>query len=91
MTHPKKIVLYYKPTCPYCQKVLDYLEDLNKTLVLKNIKGHPENTEDLKRLSQKTQVPCLIIDGEPLLESDAIILWLEEHQNFLDNAHKGKY
>lgn len=91
MHRPENITLYYKPTCPYCQKVLDYLENLHKTVPLKNVKGSPEHLEELKKLSTKTQVPCLVIDGQALLESDDIILWLEEHQSYLQNTPKGQY
>jgi glutathione S-transferase len=35
--------------------------------------------ETLRQLTGKTQVPCLVIDGQPLLESDDIVQWLEDH------------
>ncbi len=91
MNTPKHIVLYFKPTCPFCKKVLDYLEDINKTIDQKNVRSNPENLEDLKRITNKTQVPCLVVDSVPLLESDAIILWIEEHQSFLKNSKQAKF
>lgn len=90
MNAPKSLFLYMKTTCPFCVKVLDYLEDIRKTIEVKDVKSHPENLEDLKKLTNKTQVPCLVIDGEPMLESDAIILWIEEHKEFLKDSKRPK-
>ena len=73
------LVLYYHPFCPYCQRVLRVLEQLKAPLELKNIQESSASLEELKRLTGKTQVPCLVIDGKPLLESEDIVRWLEEH------------
>lgn len=86
MKQKPHLTLYFKDTCPFCKKVFDYLSDLNKTLPTKNIKGHPEFTDELIQIGGKKQVPCLVIDGEALYESDAIILWIEEHKMMLDDT-----
>ncbi len=91
MASSQEIYMFYKPSCPYCIKVLNYLEDLNKKMELKNTKACPDNLELLKSLTNKTQVPCLVYNGVPLLESDAIILWIEEHQDLLENAHRANF
>lgn len=80
------LTLYYKDTCPFCKKVFDYLDDLHKIIPTKNIKGDVEYTEELIAIGGKKQVPCLVIDGQALYESDAIILWIEEHKSLLDDA-----
>ncbi|PCI91974.1 glutaredoxin [Candidatus Aerophobetes bacterium] len=81
-----ELTLYFKDTCPFCRKVLDYLDDLKKTVPMKNIKGNPEYSDELEKISGKRQVPCLVIDNDPLLESDAIVLWLEEHKILLEDT-----
>lgn len=86
MKKKPELMLYYKDTCPYCKKVFNYLEDLHKTIPFKNIKGDTEYTNELIQFGGKKQVPCLVIDGQALYESDAIILWIEEHKSFLDDA-----
>ncbi len=73
------LVLYYQPFCPYCQRVLRVSEQLKAPLELKNIQESSASLEELKRLTGKTQVPCLVIDGKPMLESEDIGRWLEEH------------
>jgi glutathione S-transferase len=37
------------------------------------------NAEELIKIGGKRQVPCLIIDGKPLYESDDIITWLDKN------------
>ncbi len=67
--------LYYKKTCPYCMKVLNFMDENKVTLDLRDT-TQSGNEEDLVRIGGKKQVPCLIIDGKPLYESDDIIAYL---------------
>lgn len=71
--------LYIKPTCPYCQKVLRFMERRGIELALRDISADPEAREELVRVGGKAQVPCLFIDGTPMYESDDIIAHLQEH------------
>jgi len=81
--HQPILVLYYKETCPYCHKVLDYLREIDKTLPLKDIEEDPKAREELLHLGGKAQVPCLFIDGTPLYESDDIVEYLKEKKDSL--------
>lgn len=74
-----KLKLYYRPMCPFCRKVLSFTEENNVSLELKDISGNPEANEELMSIGGKTQVPCLVIDGKPLYESDDIIQWLRDN------------
>lgn len=69
------LVLYYKPTCPYCQKVLAYMQNQDIEMEMRNVL-EPGVIDDLYELTGKSQVPCLVINGEPMLESDDIIAYL---------------
>ena len=71
--------LYIKSTCPYCQKVLRFMEALDIELPLRDIAHEPAAREHLIEVGGKAQVPCLFIDGAPLYESDDIIAYLREH------------
>ena len=70
------MILYFKQTCPFCLKVLDYMKandiqmDMRDTL-------NAENREELMRINGTTQVPCLVVDGNPMLESNDIIAYLD--------------
>lgn len=73
-----KLILYIRPSCPYCQKVLLFLKRENRTLTMRDI-GDADALRDLIRIGGKQQVPCLLINGKALYESDDIIEWLKGH------------
>lgn len=77
-----KLELYHFESCPYCAIVRDYIDEIG---VRSQIQYYDtlEDEDAAKRLyelTQDEQVPCLVIDGKPMLESDDIISWLK--QNF---------
>lgn len=75
MLDTSNMVLYYKPTCPYCHKVLAFMESNGITMEMRNTL-EPAARDELMALAGRTQVPCLVIDGKPMLESDDIIAYL---------------
>lgn len=80
------LVLYYSPYCGYSQMVLNYLKQIHKTVPMKNVIDNPTAKDELKRYGGKLQVPCLFIDQNPLYESDKIIQWLSQNQDYLDSV-----
>ncbi len=74
-------LLYYLPTCPFCQKVLDFLKEHDDKLkiTLKSI-SEEENLSELMEKGGKRQVPFLIDTDEDfaLYESDDIIEYLRK-------------
>ncbi|HIT45679.1 MAG TPA: glutathione S-transferase N-terminal domain-containing protein [Candidatus Aphodovivens excrementavium] len=83
MAYLKNHLLYYKKACPYCQKVLRFMED-NKITMDTRDTTQPGNQNDLVRIGGKKQVPCLVIAGKALYESDDIIAYLKDT---LANSH----
>ncbi|SMD05825.1 Glutaredoxin [Desulfocicer vacuolatum DSM 3385] len=75
-----ELKLYMTPTCPYCRKVLDFMKQNDITIPLADRDFSPENRQALIDIGGKPQVPCLIIDGTALYESDDIIGWLNENK-----------
>ena len=72
--------LFKKDSCPYCQRVMRYIESSGREDILyRDIVLSPEAGERLAAVGGKRQVPCLFIDGAPMYESLDIIHWLEEH------------
>lgn len=65
--------------CPYCDKVISYMKDNDIELELVDIHANPNNREELIRLGGKVQVPMLLIDDNPLYESEDIIKWFKEN------------
>ena len=74
----KSLVLFKKDTCPYCQKVMNYISTTGrKDIIFKDIINDPAAANELVEVGGKRQVPCLFIDGKPLYESSDIIEWLK--------------
>ena len=75
---PEKLELFFFPDCPYCRKVLGAIEDLGLKgkVAFRDARNEPREKEALVELTGKTQVPCLVIDGEPMHESEDIKQYL---------------
>lgn len=75
------LTLYYKPTCPFCQRVLAQAEALGITFNLKNVAADELLQEELIAKGGKKQVPFVVDEerGEALYESEAIVAYLLEH------------
>ena len=74
------LVLYMFDTCPYCQRVIDEIKSQKRTDIdFKNIQQNEENRNRLIEIGGKSQVPCLVIEGNPLYESADIIEWLRSN------------
>ena len=71
----EKLTLYYLPSCPYCQKVLQFMDNHQIDIELKDT-SRPDNKSYLLENGKKGQVPCLFIDNQPLYESNDIISYL---------------
>ena len=69
------LVLFKYDSCPYCQKVMREITrlGLEKRVILRDTMRDPTAHQELLAKGGKTQVPCLLIDGLALYESDAII------------------
>lgn len=75
MAYLSNLTLYFKPTCPFCLKVLAYMEQQDIACEMRDTR-QPGVRDELVAIGGKGQVPCLVIDGEPLYESDDIIAYL---------------
>lgn len=74
-----QLVLYYMDHCPYCTKVRRYLDENGITVPMKEIDVTPAYRDELIRIGGKKQVPCLVIDGKALYESNDIIEWFKKN------------
>lgn len=81
-----KLALYYSKNCPYCLRVMEYLERINKTIEVIDITESFEAKDELLSIGGKSQVPCLTIDGKALYESLDIIRWISENKEDIPNA-----
>ena len=72
------LTLYYMPTCPFCLKVLAFMKKNDIEVPLKDV-NVGSNRQELMQLGGMTQVPCLVIDGKAMYESEDIINWFKEN------------
>lgn len=72
--------LFIMETCPFCQKVVKFLKEEGIDVEILDINKDPKNKEELKRIGGKVQVPMLLVDGNPLYESDDIIEWFKKNK-----------
>lgn len=76
---PHALVLYKFDRCPYCQHVMQVIEQLQVPLQFKDIQQEPAYRQELIAIGGKAQVPCLLIDGQPMYESREIAAYLRQH------------
>jgi len=76
-----KLELYFYFQCPYCQRVLDRIEQLKiqDKVSLKNILEDKSSLDKLITDTGRRTVPCLYIDGKPMHESSDIMNWLSKN------------
>jgi glutaredoxin len=79
----ERYTLYHFPSCPYCARVRDFLDETGIEMEMRNIHADPQALHDLRSGGGSTTVPCLRIrrDGrqdEWMYESLDIIEYLRE-------------
>ncbi len=77
MPHFENMVLYYRSSCPFCHYVMSFIDQHDITIELRDI-SDPTLREELIHIGGKSQVPCLMIDGNPLYESQDIVSYLAD-------------
>ena len=74
-----KLELFYKESCPFCQKVMRFIDkhELRDKLEFLDIAKDESAKKRLVDEGGMNQVPCLFIDGKPMYESSDIIEYLK--------------
>lgn len=73
------LTLYQYSSCPFCQRVLQYMAQNEIELPLRDTLMDPDARHELIELGGKGQVPALRIGDEIMYESNDIIQWLEKN------------
>lgn len=75
------VELIHRWKCPYSARVRDFISrhHLEDQVYYRAADEDAAAQEALAELTHGNQVPCLIVDGTPILESTDIIQWLNEH------------
>ena len=75
------LTLYYKPSCPFCQKTITAADEIGVAFNLKDISADDALREELIEKGGKQQVPYMV-DPEnevAMYESDDIIAYVKEN------------
>ncbi len=75
--------LYFFEACPFCQRVLKVIHELNLKVSYLDIYENTQHMQKLMQITGRKTVPCLFIDGEPMFESLDIIEWLRKNESTL--------
>ncbi|MFZ4772490.1 MAG: glutathione S-transferase N-terminal domain-containing protein [Chlamydiia bacterium] len=78
----EKPVLYTKQSCMWCKKVFMKVKNLENRVEIRDV-VEENNRKELILIGGKGQIPCLIVNGVPIYESNAIIEYLNDSE--LDN------
>ena len=75
------IQLYHRWHCPYSARVRDFVEAhrLTERIDYVELSEVPGSEAKLADLTGSSQVPCLVVDGEPKQESAEIVRWLDQN------------
>ena len=86
-----KLELIHKWACPYSARVRDFIEErgLQDQIAFTEVNETEGAKDRLEQMTGKTQVPCLVADGEPILESRDIIRWLDQNLGGAHGAAQG--
>lgn len=73
------LTLYRLEGCPYCERAVDKLEELDLEFESEWVEGLHSRRDEVKRVSGQRAVPVLIDEnyGVTIAESDRIIEFLE--------------
>ena len=75
------LTLFYKPTCPFCRRVIAVIERLELEVEMKDISAEEALAAELEEKGGKRQVPYLIDADKDvaMYESDDIVKHLQDH------------
>jgi glutaredoxin-like YruB-family protein len=74
------VIVYSTPSCPYCKKVKNYLEEQGVDYEDIDVSDNPEKQQEMVEKSDQMGVPVVDVDGEIIVgfEPDKIEQALEE-------------
>ena len=73
------LALYKFDSCPFCRRVFNTIDGLDVNIEYRDTRSDVKWRRDLMKRTGRSQVPCLLIDGEPLFESTDISRFLSQH------------
>jgi glutaredoxin-like YruB-family protein len=60
----KEVVVYSTPTCPFCKKTKDYLNQKGIAYSDINVAADKEKAKEMIQMSGQMGVPVIVVDGQ---------------------------
>lgn len=89
----EELELYVLDGCPYCNKVLNVLEDMDIPYSKVKVPSSHSEREEVKKISDQTSVPVLNDpnnDVKGMNESDDIVNYLKENYEYPEDTKDSK-
>lgn len=64
------ITVFTKSGCPWCEGVLEYLDEAALAYEEREVLGNPAHFEEMERLSGQRKAPVVVVDGEVIADTD---------------------
>ena len=77
----ESLQLFIRYTCPFCIRVLHFLDQYGISVTLRDISANPDDATQLQEKGGKVQVPCLMDGDFVLYESLDIINWFKHNRS----------
>lgn len=74
-----EVFLYYKDGCSHCHQVIDHLNREGIEIPVMELSEDPAYREHIRQMIGKVRVPCLVVDGKPIIGARNIKRWLEHN------------
>jgi len=70
-SHPMNIIVYTKRGCPWCEDMIDFLNNHAIAFEEREVLGNKEYFDEMEKKSGQSKAPTLDIDGEIFADTDA--------------------
>ena len=83
-----KIILYFKPFCPWTPGVIDVLKRHGMEFECRDVARSPDDYGEMVRKSGQYSAPCVEIDGHMLADvgGEEVEAWLRQNQLIPDSS-----
>ena len=75
------MIIYIKPTCPWCREALAYLDQAGFQYEVRDVLADPVSFDQMREISSQSLTPTLETDGKILADFDTgqLSVFLQEH------------
>jgi len=85
------VELFQAEWCPHSHRVRQRLTELGLDFHARQVEADPDDRAELRRIAGTTEIPVLVVEGQPRCGEDAILSYLAQFAERPDAAtHRAK-